>query len=135
MNFRSITRIAVPVIAAACVLLTAPAAASAAPAGHFKDTEGAAATCTLSHSANRGYGGIACTLRDTARDGNAPYVEWNSDSYSGWRRIYNKNGDGSSLDFTRTRFLDGGHMLKWRVCRDRGTFQTDNCSSTRTWIF
>jgi hypothetical protein len=66
----------------------------------------------------------------------AVYVEWNSDSYAGWRRIYNKNGDGSSFLFTRTRYLDGaGHMLEWRVCRDRGTFQTDNCSSTRTWNF
>lgn len=134
MNFRSIARMSVPVIAAGCVLLTAPTA-SAAPAGHLKDTEGAAATCTLSHTTNRGSGGIACTLRDTARDGDSPYVEWNSDNYSGWRRIYNKNGDGSSFEFKRTRFLDGGHMLRWRVCRDRGTFQTDNCSSTRTWNF
>lgn len=134
MNIRRLTLIGVPIAVAGCMLVAAPVAL-AAPQGVYKDTEGASATCSLSYTNNRGDGHITCTLNDTASDGNAPYVEWNSDNYAGWRRIYNKNGDGSSYVFTKDRFLDGGHMLEWKVCRDRGTFQADNCSATRVWNF
>jgi hypothetical protein len=121
--------VAVGVIAISGVLI-APAASAAPPGSTDKDTDGAAATCLLTVTADRGDGGIHCTLRDTKADGDAPYVEWNSSNYPGWQRVYNRNGNGSSFDFDRSRFIDGGGTLEWRVCRDRGTLFTDNCSAT-----
>jgi hypothetical protein len=91
----------------------------------------------LSHDRNRGHGRIVCTLTDTSKDGDAVYVAWNSDNYPGWRSIYNRNGSGTGepFKFERERFLDGGHMLEWKVCRDRQAPWTDNCSGTHTWRF
>jgi hypothetical protein len=122
----------VGVIAVSCVLL-APAASAAPPESTHKDTDGAAAECLLGRTTDRGTGIISCTLTDTAADGDAPYIEWNSSNYPGWQRIYNRNGNGSSFDFERSRFIDGGGTLEWRVCRDRGTLFTDNCSASRAW--
>jgi peptidoglycan hydrolase-like protein with peptidoglycan-binding domain len=105
---------------------------STSPTAH-EDTEGGAADCSMATINSRGDAVLRCTLKDTASDGHAPYVEWNTSNYAGWKKIYDKNGDGSTYTFTKTRFIDGGGTITWRVCTDRGTLKADSCSGSRTW--
>jgi hypothetical protein len=116
---------------AAVVLMASPALAATR-----LGTEGGEATCTLSVTKAKGTGHIRCTLYDTADDGNAVFVSWHETGTSfSWRRIYNKNGPGSSYSFEQSMLLDTKGGLEWKLCRDRGTFTADNCSETHVGQF
>jgi hypothetical protein len=131
--------------ALACVVsATSPASAAQTSSGGYvtQYTEGAQADCALSVDNDLGYGHLygylMCnSLIDTEADGNAVYVAWDSpDSYAGWRSIYQRNGYGAEpRRIVESRYIEGAHRLKWKVCRDRQVPWPDNCSSDYTAYF
>jgi hypothetical protein len=123
-------------VAAAVVLLVGFASPAVAESWtNSRNTEGAAATCTVSTwdgLVRDQYAKISCSLKDTKCDNNAVYIEWWQDGYRKIR-LNNTNGCNKTTYPSDTRYNNDGAftVLRWRVCRDV-PFAFDNCSSTVT---
>lgn len=116
-----------------------PASAAVISGWHSEDTSGAKAECrigTTDSGTRNAYAWIQCWLWDTGADGDSVYVAWDTDNYPGERSLYNKNGSSQPPAYlTNTKYVESGHMIKWKVCRDRGFPFTDNCSAYVTYYF
>ena len=77
-----------------------------------------------------------CTIHDTSSDGHGVYMKYQLDGFREERVNFYGHENRSSVEFWRSlRGTDGAGRIKLSVCRDRGTFQSDNCSSNEFRIF
>ena len=77
------------------------------------------------------------SLDDTLSDGNSPYIQAQTDGYGYATRIYNKNGSGTSLWVGQKVYDSNGDpagTAHVQLCRDRGTFFSDNCVTSTAFL-
>lgn len=76
-------------------------------------------------------------LNDTSADGNAPFVHAKTDAFGYATRVYNHNGNGSSVFVSQKVWNGDGDPAASavvQVCRDRGTLLPDNCKTSNTFF-